>query len=364
MCFSINDFRLREINRKSEIGNYMMDGILIIDKPAGVTSHDVVYRARKILKEKRIGHTGTLDPFATGVLVLMVGRATRLAQFLNTDVKEYQAAVRFGFETDTGDLTGNPRIADFSEIENRKHLRWKIENELEESLKKLRGEILQTPPMYSAKKVQGKRLYKLAREGKEIERKPVPVTIYKFEVVRQTASLSNASVISDNEQAGNLSKKNEQAGNLFYINEDETIDLNVRVVCSAGTYIRVLAESLGAELDTGAHLASLRRTSAGDFKIEQSVTLEKLQEMVDSNRLNEILLPMKTALSKLESLHLTPADTKKVCNGMALKIEKVDWEDGEAVSLFDENGNLIAVAFYKDVAKRLQPGVVLATLKN
>jgi len=325
-----------------------MDGILIIDKPAGMTSHDVVNRARRILREKRIGHTGTLDPFATGVLVLLVGRATRLAQFLNSDVKEYLATVRFGFETDTGDLTGNPKIADcglqvadFSQIEN----------EVENALKKLRGEILQTPPMYSAKKVQGKKLYELAREGKEIERKAVPVVIYEFESVRQTASLSNVSVISDNEQTGSL----------FYINEDGTIDLNVRVVCSAGTYIRVLAESLGEELGIGAHLASLRRTRAGDFKIETAVTLEKLQETVDSNKLKEILLPMKTALSNLKSVHLTPADTKKICNGVALKIENTDLQDDEAVSLFGENGDLLAIAFYKHEAKSLQPSVVFAT---
>jgi tRNA pseudouridine55 synthase len=319
------------------IGN-VMDGILIIDKPAGMTSHDVVNRVRKILKEKRIGHTGTLDPFATGVLVLMVGRATRLAQFLNSDVKEYEATVRFGFETDTGDLTGNRQSAVGSRQlavgSQQSAVGSFSDKEIEDALSKLRGEILQVPPMYSAKKVQGKKLYELAREGKAVERKAVPVVIYEFVAI-------------------------EKDGRLLFENEDGTIDMNVRVKCSAGTYIRVLAESLGENLGIGAHIASLRRISAGEFGIEKSVTLEGLQKAVDGQRIDEILRPMKTALSKLDSLHLTPADAKRVCNGVALKIENVNWREDEAVSLFDENDSLIAIARYDEETKRLKPCVVL-----
>jgi tRNA pseudouridine55 synthase len=319
-----------------------MEGILIIDKPAGMTSHDVVNRVRKILKEKRIGHTGTLDPFATGVLVLMVGRATRLAQFLNSDVKEYEATMRFGFATDTGDLTGSPKIADCrlpiadwffnkEEIENRKS---KIEN----ALAGLRGEILQVPPMYSAKKVQGKKLYELAREGKEIERKAVSVVVYEFEAV-------------------------DKDGKLLIENEDGTIDMNVRVKCSAGTYIRVLAESLGKMLGTEAHLASLRRIKAGEFGIERAMSLEKLEELAEKGNVSAALLPMKAALSKLDSLHLTPADAKRISNGVALKVGNVylkkGWREGEAVALFDESDELVAIALYKDDAKSLKPSVVL-----
>ena len=161
----------------------MIDGILIIDKPENFTSHDVVARLRRILQTKRIGHTGTLDPFATGVLVMLVGKATRLAQFLDKDAKEYEAVVRFGFETDTGDRTGEPkRIADS---------RFQIPDsglqisdvEIEEALKSFRGEIEQIPPMYSAKKVDGVKLYELARKGIEIERKPAQVTIYNLEII-------------------------------------------------------------------------------------------------------------------------------------------------------------------------------------
>lgn len=327
-----------------------MDGILIIDKPAGITSHDVVWRARKILKEKRIGHTGTLDPFATGVLVLLVGQATRLAQFLNSDVKEYEGCVRFGYETDTGDLTGRrrqetgngrqetgngKREEECSENERpiTKDKGQRTKGEIENALSKLRGEILQKPPMYSAKKIKGKKLYELAREGEVVEREAVPVTIYEFVAV-------------------------EKDGKLLRENEDETIDMDVRVKCSAGTYIRTLAESLGENLGVGAHLASLRRTKAGDFGIESSVTLEELQEALEKNDLDKILLPMKTALSKLRSLHLTSADAKRVSNGVALRIENKSWRDAEAVSLFDNEGNLIAIAFYNEASRNLKPNVV------
>ena len=153
-----------------------MDGVLIIDKPEGFTSHDVVARLRRILKTKRIGHTGTLDPFATGVLVMLVGKATRLAQFLDKDAKEYETVVRFGFETDTGDRTGELRITNYE-------LRDVSVEEIETVLKDFRGEIEQTPPMYSAKKIDGKKLYELARKGIEIERKPVKITIYEIETI-------------------------------------------------------------------------------------------------------------------------------------------------------------------------------------
>src|SRR5688572_27542533 len=153
-----------------------VDGILIIDKPPGLTSHDVVSRVRRILKTRRVGHTGTLDPFATGVMVILVGQATRLAQFLDKDVKEYEAIVRFGFETDTGDVTGS-RIADCGlrneEIAERlTGMDWEI------ILAPFRGEIEQTPPMYSAKKIDGKKLYEHARKGETVDRKSINVTIY------------------------------------------------------------------------------------------------------------------------------------------------------------------------------------------
>ena len=157
--------------------------MLVIDKPAGLTSHDVVARARRILHERRIGHTGTLDPFATGVLVILLGRATRLAQFLSGVDKEYEAIIRLGYSTDTGDLTGTPIPGPPAKPDT-----W-TEPQIEEALKSLRGEIDQVPPMYSAKKVGGKKLYELARRGETVERASIHVCIYEFAAIKPEGQL-------------------------------------------------------------------------------------------------------------------------------------------------------------------------------
>src|SRR5437870_5853600 len=230
-----------------------VNGILIIDKPAGLTSHDVVARVRKITAEKRVGHTGTLDPFATGVLVVLVGRATRLAQFLSGAEKEYEAVIRLGYATDTGDLTGAPVPGPFTtETRTCTELH---RAEIEAALGSLRGEIEQVPPMYSAKKVAGNRLYELARRGEEVERKAVRVSVHEFE-------------------AGNDDEE------FLKSKHDDTCDVAVRVVCSAGTYIRALAEDFGKQLGVGAHLAELRRTRAGAFRIENAIRLDELVDIV------------------------------------------------------------------------------------
>src|SRR5712692_9331684 len=162
--------------------NSRMDGALIIDKPAGMTSHDVVARVRKIIGERRVGHTGTLDPFATGVLVVLVGRATRLAQFLSGAEKEYEAVIRLGYATDTGDVTGVRVEKHESEFHAKAQSTQSLRREeIEAALASLRGEIEQTPPMYSARKVAGQKLYELARRGEEVERKAVRVNIAAFE---------------------------------------------------------------------------------------------------------------------------------------------------------------------------------------
>src|SRR6266852_4455283 len=167
-----------------------MNGALIIDKPPGLTSHDVVGRVRHLLQERRVGHTGTLDPFATGVLVLLIGRATRLAQFLSGLPKEYEAVIRLGFATDTGDITGKPLVN--SEALNADAAGSNVkfgESEIEAALASLRDDIDQVPPMYSAKKQQGRKLYELARRGEEVARQPVRVTIQKFETNRAKGGL-------------------------------------------------------------------------------------------------------------------------------------------------------------------------------
>src|SRR5687767_9135574 len=159
-----------------------MDGLLVIDKPVDMTSHDVVSSVRRILKERRIGHTGTLDPFATGVLLVLVGKATRLAQFLSGADKEYEAIIRLGYATDTGDRTGTPIHGPHGSADPTRRGRWS-EEEIEQALTSLRGWIDQVPPMYSAKKIAGKKLYELARRGEEVKREPVQVCIHELEAI-------------------------------------------------------------------------------------------------------------------------------------------------------------------------------------
>lgn len=276
-------------------------------------------RARRILKTKRIGHSGTLDPFATGVLVLLVGQATRLAQFINTDEKEYLAVARCGFATDTGDLTGSP-------IEEKAVGRDAYSlAEVESALVPLRGEIEQIPPMYSAKKVEGRKLYELARRGEVIERKPVQVHIKELEHLEYSA---------DDTPAG-------------------CWDLSFRVVCSSGTYVRTLAEEIGKNLGTAAHLTALRRTRAGRFSIEDGVTMD---EMAGGN---VRLLPSPRALEGIPRMQLDPVDTRRVRNGMRVFAE--GFLPDESVALFDEGENLLGVGRYDAGEGVVKPKVMMAT---
>jgi tRNA pseudouridine55 synthase len=305
-----------------------MDGVLIIDKPSGVTSHDVVARARHILHERRIGHTGTLDPFATGVLVILVGKATRLAQFLNEVDKEYEAIIRLGYSTDTGDRTGTPMPGPASQARE-----W-TEAEIEAALKSFRGETDQVPPMYSAKKVQGKKLYELARRGEIVERKPVHVCIYDFEAMRP-------------------------GGQLIKDNLDGTFDFHARVSCSSGTYVRTLAEDFGKRLYVGAHLAELRRTRVGDFQLAQAITLEQLKIHFGEESLGTVMLPLNAALSRLPFVHLSAEDVRRANNGREVTVAGYDWADGENVKMCDTQEQLIAVGQYDANSKSLHPRVVL-----
>jgi tRNA pseudouridine55 synthase len=295
-----------------------MDGLLIIDKPEGITSHDVVARVRRILKTKRVGHTGTLDPFATGVMVILIGKATRLAQFLDKDVKEYEATVRLGFETDTGDRTGSPK----SQVPSPKSC---AIAEIESTLQEFVGEIEQIPPMYSAKKIEGKKLYELARQGKEVERKPAKIRIDRLELI-----------------PGPENK--------------EQNDLGLRVVCSAGTYIRTLAEDIGRKLGTGAHLEELRRKRSGRFDISQSTTLDALEKLDDPKSL---LIPIEQAVSNLPEIVLSPERVEKTKNGLSTRFESAELADGQPMRMHTESGKLIAVGFYNADEKVVQPKVVL-----
>lgn len=306
-----------------------MNGVLVIDKPVDLTSHDVVARARHILHERRIGHTGTLDPFATGVLVILLGKATRLAQFLSGVDKEYEAIIRLGYATDTGDRTGNP----ISGPENAKG--WS-EAEIDEALKSLRGWIDQIPPMYSAKKVEGKKLYELARRGESVERKPIHVCIHEFEAIRPD-------------------------GQLIKDNLDGTFDLHARVACSSGTYVRTLAEDFGKRLYAGAHLAELRRTRVGDLGIDQAITLEQLKVHSVEESLGTVLLPLNAALSTLPFVHLSDEDVRRANHGREVRVAEAEWTDGENVKMCDMDEQLIAIGQYDATARSLHPRVVLTS---
>ena len=213
----------------------MPNGIIIIDKPADWTSMDVCAKLRGILREKKIGHAGTLDPMATGVLPVFVGRATRAVEFAEKGKKEYVAGLRLGLVTDTQDVTGTARETREVRVSKEK---------LAAVLPRFTGEILQLPPMYSAIKINGKKLCDVARRGGEVERKPRPVTIYELELLEQTGPA----------------------------------DFTLRCVCSKGTYIRTLCHDIGQALGCGGCMSSLRRTMAAGFTLAQAVTLEEVQE--------------------------------------------------------------------------------------
>ncbi len=298
-----------------------MDGVLIIDKPEDWTSHDVVAKVRRIFKIKRVGHTGTLDPFATGVLVVLIGKAARLAQFLDKDEKEYEAVIQFGFETDTGDGTGNP-LADFNLPPDTIAQRL-AEVDWNATLQKFRGEIEQIPPMYSAKKVEGKKLYEMARQGIIKERQPIKVLVNELEIIGK--SLNECTV-------------------------------DVRVACSAGTYIRTLAEDIGRAIGVGAHLKDLRRTRAGKFTSANALTVDQLERSDDPTA---YIQNIRVAVEHLPELTLSPDRVEKTRSGLATRILNNEFSDDRPISMTDETGELIAIGFYNPRENAVQPKIVL-----
>ena len=234
-----------------------MNGILLIDKEPGWTSNDVVVKLKGILHERRIGHSGTLDPMATGLLVVFVGRATRAVQFAECDSKHYRAALRLGITTDTQDTTGN--------ILSRKNVLLTRE-ELEDVLKQFRGDIEQIPPMYSAIQIGGKRLYDIARKGGTVERVPRPVKIHSLTVAGRDG-------------------------------EDWLLDVH----CSKGTYIRTLCHDIGQALGCGGCMSALRRTEAGCFNVLDAITIRQAQHLRDIGEIENHLLPVDTLFSREEA---------------------------------------------------------------
>jgi tRNA pseudouridine55 synthase len=305
------------------------DGILLIDKPAGFTSHDAVARVRKLLGTRRVGHTGTLDPFATGLLVICVNRATRLMQFFVGDDKEYIAVARFGFATDTGDLTGRP----LPPAMDASHL---TTEQLREAASTLRGRIQQIPPMYSAKKIGGIKLYELARKGGQVDRQPSEIEIKEL-VIGEALGLDDANGVT-------------------------TQDFSFRVVCSSGTYVRVLAEDLGKCLNIGAHLTTLRRTRVGRFSLARASSIEQLAELVKTLPAEQILQPMSAALEFPEIL-LDQAERQALGHGRALK-RQGNCADGALAKLCDQTGTLLAIASFNAQLQVWQPRIVLCEPLN
>jgi tRNA pseudouridine55 synthase len=253
----------------------LVDGVLLLDKPVGLSSNDALIRAKRVMNAKKAGHTGTLDPFATGLLPLCFGEATKFSQDLLEADKTYDATVHLGIMTNTGDTEGET-------IETRE-VDVTLE-QIEAALARFRGPILQVPPMYSALKRDGKALYEYAREGITLEREARPVTIHGLELIGYEAPL-----------------------------------LKIRVTCSKGTYVRVLGEDIGAALGCGAHLNALRRIQVGPLTAETMITLEDLQAHAEPLSL---LAPVDALLSSFPSVELTPELAKRFLNGQRLALGK------------------------------------------
>lgn len=307
-----------------------MQGAFIVDKPEGITSHDVVDRIRRVAGTRRVGHAGTLDPFATGVLVVCIGRVTRLVQFLVGLDKEYIATVRLGFATDTQDVTGK-QIAP---------LRSSNELSLEDLrlvLEQFTGPQMQTPPMFSAKKVGGERLYKAARAGREVMRDPVSIVVHSIGEI-------------------------EGDGSMLAVKEDGTRDFRMRVRCSSGTYVRTLANDIGERLGVGAHLSALRRTVVGHFDIGESHTLNELEAMSRADASASLISPADM-LSHLRTIMLDDDRIKRVSSGRSFQVsqnEAAMLEKGEtSLRLCDGEGKLVAVGGYDAHMQVVTPRVVL-----
>jgi tRNA pseudouridine55 synthase len=278
----------------------MISGILLIDKPQGFTSFDVIAKLRGMTRQKKIGHAGTLDPMATGVLVCLFGPATRLCDLLPREDKTYLAEMRLGVTTDTQDLTG--RVVAASDLAV-------SQSALEEALAAFRGAIFQTPPMYSAVSAGGRRLYDLARKGVEVTRSPRRVVI-------QTLVLQEY----DEPQRRAL----------------------LKISCSKGTYIRTLAHDIGAALGCGAALSALRRTQSNGWDIGQCITLDEAQRRADAGVLFDLLLPVSEVFAQLPRLETGPWQARMLENGVALRLDKLGypapgryavWQDGRFLGL-------------------------------
>lgn len=293
----------------------MINGILNVYKEAGFTSHDVVAKLRGICRQKKIGHTGTLDPEAVGVLPVCLGSGTKLCDMLTDKSKEYEAVLLLGQVTDTQDVTG--KVLEEHEVTA-------DEEQVVEAIRSFVGAYEQIPPMYSALKVNGKRLYELARAGKEVERKGRPVEIHNIEIL--SVSLP---------------------------------EITFRVACSKGTYIRTLCHDIGQKLGCGGTMKSLKRTRVGIFTIDGALKLSQLEELAAQGRLEEKVIPVEAMFTELPALTVKDAFARLIENGNAFypgqAEESVRTPDGGQVRVYDRKGRFYGIYAFSEEKERYQP---------
>ena len=293
----------------------MWNGIIVIRKEPGFTSHDVVAKMRGICGQKKIGHTGTLDPAATGVLPVCLGNATKLCDMLADKDKEYVAELLLGMETDTQDTTGTVVAEHEVKVTGQ---------EVQEAVMSFLGEYDQTPPMYSALKVNGKKLYELARAGKEVERKPRKVFIHEIEILEMALP-----------------------------------SVRFRVVCSKGTYIRTLCADIGEKLSCGGTMKRLERTRVGTFELKDAVTLEELQSLKDSGELEKVIFPVDHVFKKFSELHVLEKWNRLIDNGNSFypqqTRENYIFPKDEWVRIYREDNTFVGIYSFDTVKKCYKP---------
>lgn len=278
-------------------------GVINVYKEKGYTSHDVVNIVRKALNRVKTGHTGTLDPDAEGVLPICVGKATKLADYIMADIKEYIAELTLGITTTTQDSTGD--IISTNEVKASKE-------DIENAVYSFKGEIYQIPPMYSAIKVNGKKLYELAREGKEIERKQRLINIYEIEIIE-------------------------------FLSAEK---LKIRVLCSKGTYIRALCNDIGEKIGCGGIMSALLRTRSGQFKLEKSLKLEQVKVLAQDSKFEEFIISPEAVMPNLKKVTVSSKADKYLLNGNKINtgfISNLSAEENEQVFVYDNNKRLIGI---------------------
>ena len=285
-----------------------ISGVLVVDKPVGLTSHDVVQIVRKGTNIRRAGHTGTLDPRASGVLVILIGPAVRLSEYVSASDKRYQAVVRLGVSTDTFDADGRIEFTSPVNVS---------EEQFEEALTHFVGEIEQVPPPYSAVKVKGRKAYEMAREGEEVDLTPRKIQVYNLEL-------------------------------LEWAMPEAVID----VYCSSGTYVRSLANDLGEKLGCGAHLVGLRRTKSGRFTLRDAVPLRKLKEQFENGTWYQLLIPAAEALSDWPAVDLDHEQVESVRHGHRVPAQP---GVGQMVRGISEQGELVALLEFDETTLEWQP---------